>query len=150
MAPIDLDGRAMSRLHIDEADRNRLDSSSLAIDDSGNEVFVGLNRDESQRYADILRLGEKGTDIEESEYLRESHERALLFWRIALRIDRSSAIRMTPESAFDLGYTSWNPFAGDGQIEDFENMIRQVPKDLRLAALNGWLSAIDDEAAGLE
>ena len=40
---------------------------------------------------------------------------------------------------------AWKADAGLRQHEDFSNMIAGVPIALRMAALNGWLNAFDDE-----
>ena len=72
------------------------------------------------------------------------HQRALLFWTAALSkpdCERS----LTPTEAFEVGREAWKADAGLRQHEDFSNMIAGVPIALRMAALNGWLNAFDDE-----
>ena len=139
----------MTTLNLEETERARL-GLGITNDRRGDEILVGLDRAESERYISLMRMSPRHQDdSDDARYLEARHKRSMHFWTIALAAGDSCAIPRTPENAFDLGFKAWNAFAGIRQIDDFKAMIVQVPKEQRLAALNGWLAAFDDEAARL-
>jgi len=140
----------MRLLKLTNDERARLNQGELVFDKEGWEIYVGLDRAESERHITLMRmLRRHRADARDAKELRERHKRALVFWRRALALPEESTNATTAQTAFDLGYAAWNAFAGDRQLVDFEKIIVQVPKDQRLAALNGWLAAFDDEGARL-
>ena len=56
---------------------------------------------------------------------------------------------MTAEDAFDVGRAAWVArramYDPSAHTADFDRMIAEVPRDLRQAAIHGWLNAFDDE-----
>jgi hypothetical protein len=126
-------------------ERARLEPDHHLVIDRNDELFVGLDRAESERYVTLV-IRRRGADANEAARLQNRHNRAIFFWRIALAAEGFPTSPMTRDCAFNLGLEAWKAFAGGGQIADFEAMIVQVPKEQHLAALNGWLAAFDDEA----
>jgi hypothetical protein len=137
-------------LHISDPERARFAANSEITTDSwGNEVLVGLSHDESNRHATHLRprAGRRTPEeVADARYLDGRHLRAMVFWRIAAVVPDCNNRKMTAEDAFEVGRMAWKAYAGVDQLLHFSEMIGSVPVELRLAALNGWLCAFDDEA----
>ncbi|UCI10420.1 hypothetical protein [Mesorhizobium sp. B1-1-8] len=124
----------------------------LVVDHAGNELFVGLSRDESERLAGYWRQPASLDHQERRDKiaLEEGHQRARIWWQRALLAQDGSNVEMSAEQAFEIGRSAWDRrralSGGPDHILDFDKMIAKVPRDVRLAAVHGWLNAYDDEA----
>jgi hypothetical protein len=130
-----------------------LENGEIGLDRWGNEVLIGLTSDESQRHLQYVhsRMRPKARhEKTDARYLRDRHKRAMLFWKAAQEEPDKSTKEMSAEEAFETGGGAWKAYAGVDQISDFREMIRSVPAAVRMAALNGWLVAFDDEAERLK
>jgi hypothetical protein len=152
------------RLSLPDAQRADLEANNrIAIDTAGDEIIVGLTFDESNRYARyLLRPRQhhrylpliRGASPEETQDfldLSMGHARAMIFWSLALH-EPDCVGSITPEDAFEVGRAAGKADAAtppekrlgrDYQLH-FEKMIAGVPKTVRIAALNGWLLAVQE------
>jgi len=135
----------MDHLAMSDEDRERL-KDHLAEDRFQEEILIGLSRAESEQFLWLKSVPHRqSSDRDHLRYLEERHDRAMHFWRISHSLDRPGTAQMTAEEAFDRGYKAWPAYAGARQNDDFAAMIKQIPSEHRLFALNGWLTAFDDE-----
>jgi hypothetical protein len=138
------------KLNISEPERAKFATNNeLGADSHGNEVLIGLDYDESNRHVRYLRgpMHRRTRDeAADARYLLGRHQRAMIFWKLAIKLPDCLNEEMSAEGAFEVGREAWNAHAGATQLSDFSKMIGTVPLALRLAALNGWLNAFDDEA----
>lgn len=125
----------------------------LVADRLGKEVFVGLSRDESERLARYWQQTGRTwrDDRRDKQTLEERHSRGQIWWLRALNApaEGGPAI-MTADAAFEAGRAAWDMRRAlsdlPGHLADFDRMIVAVPDEHRLAAINGWLNAFDDES----
>lgn len=140
----------MIPLKLTDDERARLGPEVLATERSGREIFVGLDHAESERLVRLRRMLKRAkTEAKEARDLEERHGRALVFWRLALVTPEPHGNSISSQNAFDRGYAAWGAFTSSQRLEDFKAMIVDIPREHRLAALNGWLAAFDDEAGRL-
>lgn len=130
-----------------------MSENRLVTDRLGNEVFIGLGRDESERLARYWQLSAipDRQDRQDKYALEERHNRGRVWWQRALQApDDASTTAMTAEAAFEVGRVAWNGQRALSDLaehmQDFDRMIAGVPSPFRLAAIHGWLNAFDDEA----
>ena len=125
----------------------------LVTDRLGNEVFIGLSRDESERLARYWQLSAiPDRQARQDKFaLEERHDRGRVWWQRALQApEDASSTAMTAEAAFDVGRAAWNGRHALSDLaehmQDFDRMIASVPSPFRRAAIHGWLNAFDDDA----
>lgn len=141
----------MKMLDLSDDVRRTIPGDSLAIDRAGNEIFVGLERPDSDRYALLVSGPVTLEERRKITPLEERHKRAMVLWKIINSLPGfpSTGPTMSADEAFTLGYEAYKPADASKSYNGFRQVIGDLPTEFRLAALNGWLQAFDDLASKL-